>query len=124
MTENEFKGWLLDIYDSPQEGGVLWFLCEDGQRRRLHQPFPVTCYAAGEAPQLRQLWRYLEAQPIPLQLSRDQRRMQKCWILPLLENRLPKIEMVAQNAVLSAQAVQHQMVYILALRRSMESSQL
>ena len=74
MAENEFKGWLLDIYDSPQDGVVLWFLCEDGQRRRLHQPFPVTFYAAGEASQLRQLWRYLEAQPIPLKLLRDQRR--------------------------------------------------
>jgi DNA polymerase-2 len=74
MAENEFKGWLLDIYDSPQDGAVLWFICEDGQRRCLHQPFPVTFYAAGEAAQLRQLWRYLEAQPIPLKLSRDQRR--------------------------------------------------
>ena len=74
MADNEFKGWLLDIYDSPQHGAVLWFLCEDGQRRCLHQPFPVTFYAAGETTQLRQLWRYLEAQPVPLKLSRDQRR--------------------------------------------------
>jgi len=74
MADNEFKGWLLDIYDSPQDGVVLWFLCEDGQRRCLHQPFPVTFYATGEAAQLRQLWRYLETQPIPVKLARDQRR--------------------------------------------------
>ena len=43
----EHFGWLLDVYADPQEGLVLWLLEEDGARRRLHQPFPVTFYAAG-----------------------------------------------------------------------------
>jgi hypothetical protein len=35
----EHLGWLLDVYADPQDGLVLWLLCEDGARRRLRQPF-------------------------------------------------------------------------------------
>ena len=72
----EHTGWLLDLYPHPQDGAVLWLLDEAGspQRLRLRQPFPLTFYVAGPAERLRQLWRYLESQPICLQLERRERR--------------------------------------------------
>jgi DNA polymerase-2 len=70
--------WLLDVYASPGHGLTLWLLCQDEneglQRLRLHQDFPVTFYAAGPPARLRQLWRFLKSQPIPLKLSRAARR--------------------------------------------------
>lgn len=70
----ELTGWLLDLFDEPGGGVVLWLLGEDGRRHRLHQDFPVNFYAAGPAPRLRQLWQYLQRQPVPVSLSRDERR--------------------------------------------------
>jgi DNA polymerase-2 len=87
----ERTGWLLDLYDCPErarrshprrgqeesasQGGViLWLLGDDGVRYRLHQPFPITFYAAGPAVRLRVLWRYLQNQPLPVDLERAQRR--------------------------------------------------
>ena len=75
----ELSGWLLDVYAgsqgaAPADGVVLWLLGEDGQRHRLHQSLPVTFYAAGPAARLRALWHYLEVQPVPVKLSRTERR--------------------------------------------------
>jgi DNA polymerase-2 len=70
----EADGWLLEVFAHPQDGAVLWFLDEDGERRRLRQEFPVTFYAAGPAPDLRALWRFLESQPLPVVLERVERR--------------------------------------------------
>ncbi|HJW90413.1 MAG TPA: DNA polymerase domain-containing protein [Anaerolineales bacterium] len=70
----EYAGWLLDIYADPQGGVVLWLLGEDGLRRCLRQPFPVTFYAAGPDLGLRALWRFLKAQPVPVSLGRAERR--------------------------------------------------
>ncbi len=69
----EHNGWLLDLYSDPQQGVALWLLEEGGERLRLHQPFPITFYAAGEAGRLRQLWRYLRAQPLQVKLARGER---------------------------------------------------
>jgi DNA polymerase-2 len=74
MGEQEFTGWLLDVYDDPQDGAVLWLMTEDGARRRLHQDFPITFYASGPTSQLRELWRFLEGQPTPVELGRQERR--------------------------------------------------
>jgi DNA polymerase-2 len=70
----ETSGWLLDLYADPQDGLVLWFLDEEGARRRLHQRFPVTFYAAGSSADLRAAWRWLSAQPLALHLARQTRR--------------------------------------------------
>jgi DNA polymerase-2 len=70
----EITGWLLDLYADPKGGLALWLLGEDGARYRLKQPFPITFYAAGPNPRLRALWQYLQAQPIPVELSRTERR--------------------------------------------------
>ena len=43
----ELTGWLLDLYEDPRDGVVLWLIGADGTRHRLHQTFPVTFYAAG-----------------------------------------------------------------------------
>jgi DNA polymerase II len=74
MTGQAFTGWLLDVYDDPQDGAVLWLLGKDGVRHRLHQDFPVTFYAAGPASQLRALWRFLLEQPTQVELDRQERR--------------------------------------------------
>jgi DNA polymerase-2 len=72
---SELRGWLLDIYPDDEQGVVLWLLDENGrQRHRLVQPFPTVFYAHGENSRLRALWRYLEAQPQPVELSRTEER--------------------------------------------------
>ena len=71
---NEYKGWILDIYSHPERGIVIWLLSDDGQRRCLYQDFPVTFYAAGPSHRLRDLWVFLEKQPVKIQLSRTERR--------------------------------------------------
>ncbi len=70
----ELTGWLLDLFADTQPGIVLWLVGEDGQRHRLTQDFPITFYAAGEPARLRQLWRFLQAQPEKVQLKRTERR--------------------------------------------------
>jgi DNA polymerase II len=74
MSIEERTGWLLDVYDDPQDGAVLWLLEEGGTHRRLHQDFPVTFYASGPPDELRSLWRYLEAHPTRVELDRQERR--------------------------------------------------
>ncbi|MEJ2599696.1 MAG: hypothetical protein P8Z00_15280, partial [Anaerolineales bacterium] len=70
---NEIMGWLLDIYADSEDGVVLWLLGEDGRRYRLRHAFAVTFYAAGPATRLRQLWRYLQSQPVAVNLERTRR---------------------------------------------------
>ena len=68
-----FTGWLFDVY--PNETGLtLWLIGEDGQRQRFVQDFAATVYAAGPAPRLRALWSWLQEQPVPVHLSRLERR--------------------------------------------------
>jgi DNA polymerase II len=92
-----YTGWLLDLYAAPegspdgQAGLTLWLLDEAGPRRRLRQSFPVTFYAAGPARQLRSLWSFLRAQPIPLSLRRAERReLFSGKLLPVLEVRVAR----------------------------------
>ncbi|HQF63342.1 MAG TPA: DNA polymerase domain-containing protein [Anaerolineaceae bacterium] len=72
MTEH--TGWLLDIYEDPRAGAALWLLCDDGQRRKLDQPFPVTCYAAGPANRLKDLRGWLTTQPEQITVAFAERR--------------------------------------------------
>ena len=71
---DERQGWLLDLYAGEKDGLVLWLLDEDGQRRRLTQSFPITFYVAGPFSRLRELWRYLQANELPLRLERVNRQ--------------------------------------------------
>lgn len=71
---NERTGWLLDLYAHVEDGLVLWFLADDGERLRLHRPFPVTFYANGSPQALRAAWRWLQAQPEAPRLARVERR--------------------------------------------------
>jgi DNA polymerase II len=69
----ERTGWLLDVYEDPLGGIVLWLLDDDGKRRRLRQRFPVTFYVLGPPEQLRGLEAQLRAQPIPVNVSNTTR---------------------------------------------------
>ncbi len=71
---NEVRtGWLLDVY--PNETNLtIWIIGEAGQRLRYVQDFAVTIYAAGPSSRLRELWQWLQAQPVPVHLSRTERR--------------------------------------------------
>jgi len=71
---SELQGWLLDLYPNSKGSVTLWLIGEDGDRRQLHQKFPVTFYVAGKNEQLRAVWKYLQTQPIPVSLSRTERR--------------------------------------------------
>jgi DNA polymerase-2 len=68
---HEYKGWFLDVYAS-ERGITVWLLGDDGGRHPLTQPFPVTFYASGAFPRLRQLWIYLRTNP-STRLRRTQR---------------------------------------------------
>jgi DNA polymerase-2 len=70
----EFTGWLLDLFEDPREGLVLYFIDEQGPRWRLWRPFPITFYALGEDAQLRALWQHLGGRPREISLSRARRR--------------------------------------------------
>jgi len=72
----EITGWLLDVYARPgEEGVILWLLDETGcERYCLRQALPVAFHAAGPPARLRQLWRYLYHRPLPVSLSRGERR--------------------------------------------------
>jgi DNA polymerase-2 len=63
---SEFCGWLLDLFEDPQSGIILWFIGKDGQRIRLRQEFSVTWYVAGAEKDLRALHSFLQAQTMPL----------------------------------------------------------
>ncbi len=66
----EFSGWLLDLFEDPREGLVLYFIDETGERWRLHRPFPVTFYALGPDSRLRALWQHLDSRPHSIRLGR------------------------------------------------------
>ena len=74
MRMVEVNGWLLDLYEDPDRGLKLWFILEDERRVCLYQPFPVCFYAAGPAPRLRALWRWLSFLPDSPTLAREERR--------------------------------------------------
>jgi len=69
----EFTGWLLDLFEDPREGLILYFIDESGARRRLSRPFPVTFYALGSDAELRALWHHLSDRPREITLARTQR---------------------------------------------------
>lgn len=71
---DEITGWLLDLYEDGERGLALWLIAEDGRRICLHQKFPLCFYAAGPAPRLRELWRWLRGQPNPPVLARKDSR--------------------------------------------------
>jgi DNA polymerase-2 len=70
----ELVGWLLDLYGHPDDGVVIWLLGNDGERHRLHQPFPISFYAAGETQSLRSLWRFLGQRFPNVELDRQEQR--------------------------------------------------
>lgn len=70
---SEHSGWLLDIYEDPLGGLVVWFLDDDGTRRRLRQRFAPVFYAAGPAERLRVLREWLARQGAPVRM-RDSAR--------------------------------------------------
>jgi DNA polymerase-2 len=70
----EVAGWLLDLYDDPQDDVTLWLLAEDGRRLRLRQSLALTFYIAGEERMLRAAQDYLRRLPLPSELFRTRRR--------------------------------------------------
>lgn len=70
---DERTGWLLDVYADIAQGVVVWLLGDDGQRYQLQQPMTSTFYARGTFPRLRECWRFLRGQGIPVTLSRTRR---------------------------------------------------
>jgi DNA polymerase-2 len=82
-------GWLFDTY--PNETNLtLWVIGDDGQRHRLFQDFTVSVYATGSFPRLRQLWRWLKEQPIPVYLSRQERKDVFRGMVPILAVEVPQ----------------------------------
>jgi len=70
----EFTGWLLDLFEDPLEGLVLYFMDEKGARHRLTRTFPITFYALGSESELRTLWQHFNSQSSEIELKRTQRQ--------------------------------------------------
>ena len=70
----EVYGWLLDLFEDPQSGIVLWFVGNDAKRIRLRQDFPVTFYASGSEKELKALDAFLHSQSVPVKRSFSRRR--------------------------------------------------
>lgn len=70
---NEFTGWLLDLFEDPREGLVLYFINEDGTRPRLRCHLPVTFYALGSEAELEPLRRYLSSLKQEISLDHTRR---------------------------------------------------
>lgn len=89
LEENTITGWLLDIYEHPQEGVVVWLLGENGKRVQLRQQFSVSFYASGPFPKLRRLWKSLREMDIPITLDRVRRRDLFSGLLDVLAVTVP-----------------------------------
>lgn len=61
----EFTGWLLDLFEDPRSGIILWFIGGDSRRIRLRQRFPITFYVTGSRKELQAVDAFLRAQTIP-----------------------------------------------------------
>jgi len=96
-----FRGWLLQLYEDPDDGLRLWFIADTGERICLHQPMPVTFFAAGESKQLRELWKHLRTQPGVLSLSRAVRRD------VFLPEGIPLLQVVVDNPVRQVKLFRH-----------------
>jgi DNA polymerase-2 len=72
-VDAEYTGWVLDLFAAPRDGLAVWFICEDGSRRRFTRPYPLTFYAAGAPDRLRQLYNFLAGRA-GLRLYADHRR--------------------------------------------------
>ena len=70
----EFTGWLLDLFEDPQGGIILWFIGADAARIRLRQPFTVTFYASGAPALLKKVEAFLHSQPTALHYSYTHRQ--------------------------------------------------
>jgi DNA polymerase-2 len=82
----EYSGWLFDLYAHPKQGIVLWIVGEDGKPHSFTQPFQITFYVGGPFHRLRQLWKFLQSQPV--RLYRTQRRDLHEGMKDLLEVRI------------------------------------
>jgi len=82
-------GWLFDVY--PNETNLtLWVIGDDGQRHCFFQDFSVSVYATGSFPRLRQLWKWLEEQPVPVFLWRQERKDVFRGMVPVLTVDVPQ----------------------------------
>ncbi len=90
------RGWLLDLYEDAVDGVRLWVISEEGERLCLHQPMPITFFAAGEAEQLRALWKMLRRQEGVVSLSRELRRD------VFLPESIPVLQAVIDNPIRQA----------------------
>ncbi len=69
---NTVDGWLLQTYLNDDQGMTVWLIdAVTEERHMFHLELTVTFYAAGPFPRLRQLWRFLQAQPTRVVLSRQ-----------------------------------------------------
>lgn len=68
---DEVTGWLFDLYEHPERGITLWFICDTGERLHLRMDFRITFYAAGNFSRLREAWRSLKGKAT---LERTRRR--------------------------------------------------
>lgn len=64
----EQSGWVIDLYEDEQEGLILWFISERGERLRLHKAFGRTFFVAGDQKRLRQLQQLIKVMVSPQRL--------------------------------------------------------
>ncbi len=70
----ELSGWLLDLYEDPQDEVTLWLLADDGRRLRLRQRLSLTLYVHGEERDLQSAERFVRGLAVPAEVYRTRRR--------------------------------------------------
>ena len=70
----EFSGWLLDMFEDPRSGVILWFITDSTHRVRLRQDFLAIFYVAGSRRDLQQVNQFLHARYPTLKSSFTQRK--------------------------------------------------
>jgi len=70
----EICGWLLDLYEDPQDEVSLWLLADDGRRLHLHQRLALTFYVHGQEHELQSAERFVRGLALPAEVYRTRRR--------------------------------------------------
>lgn len=60
IAAKQYSGWILDVYADKGKGAVVWFVCEEGRRRRFVQDLPITFYVGGNGYEVTRLCGYLK----------------------------------------------------------------
>src|SRR5689334_8666671 len=83
----QYKGFLLDLYQHPTNGVIIWLLCDDGIRRMFQHDFEFVFYIRRDhLPLLRGPWKFLDTRDCHLSRVNDREDLYD-GVVPVMEVR-------------------------------------